>query len=82
MTQQNEYGIEMPYFSDEFLEAMAEKFPDKCPHPTDSDRIIWLNAGRASVVDYLRDQRRRQQAAAAGRASEPIRPGALIWLDQ
>jgi hypothetical protein len=63
MQAYNGGGVEMPLFSDALLEALAEKFPDKCPNPTDSERAVWMQVGAASVVRYLRDQRRRQKEA-------------------
>ena len=36
------------------LKELERLFPDACPRLTESDRQIWFNAGRRSVVNLLR----------------------------
>jgi hypothetical protein len=74
-------GIELPHFSDDLLTALAEKFPDKCPHVMDAERVIWLKAGAASVVAYLKDQRERQKRLETGGGSETPLQIAGSWLE-
>lgn len=38
------------------LERLEALFPNRSPSPNDSDREIWLKAGRAEVVSLLRDE--------------------------
>jgi len=33
---------------------LAVRFPNRCPDPEMTDREIWLQAGSAQVVTYLR----------------------------
>ena len=54
-------GIDLPYISDELLHALDSKFPNSCPNLQDSDREIWFKAGQRSVVEYVEDQKQRQE---------------------
>ena len=56
-------GIDLPYIPDDLLKALDERFPNHWPSLDAVDREIWFAAGARSVVDYLLDQKRRQQEA-------------------
>lgn len=38
------------------LEELEKRFPDQCPSIEDSERMIWLKAGRVDVLRFLRKQ--------------------------
>lgn len=57
------HGIDLPDIPDDLLAALDVKYPARCPDIHDNERLIWIKAGRREVVDYLADQRRRQQEA-------------------
>ena len=42
------------YINDGLLDYLEEKFPNKCPKPTDSNRDVWIKTGNAQVVETLR----------------------------
>lgn len=35
------------------IEALNAEFPHKCPSPAQSERDIWMYAGKRALVDYL-----------------------------
>lgn len=37
----------------QLLEALRELYPDRSPHPDDSDRKIWRSVGNVEVVRFL-----------------------------
>jgi len=53
--------INMPLPSQELIDALAQLFPDRCPSLKDSDREVWFKAGAAYVVEFLQNERDRQQ---------------------
>lgn len=43
----------LPLDSKTLIETLNAEFPHKCPHPAQSDREIWMYAGRRALIDYL-----------------------------
>jgi hypothetical protein len=39
---------------EDLLKELDEKFPDKCPDVSDSDRQIWINKGKREFVEFLK----------------------------
>lgn len=56
-------GIDLPYIPDDLLEALDKRYPNHWPGIEATDREIWFKAGERAVIDYLLDQKRRQQEA-------------------
>jgi hypothetical protein len=50
-----------PEISPALIEMLAERYPDRCPALTMSDREVWHAAGAASVVDFLKQLFAEQQ---------------------
>lgn len=50
-----------PPLSPDLIEALAERFPNRCPTLKNTDREVWWNAGAASVVEWLHLEHQRQQ---------------------
>lgn len=65
MTTPNTNGIDLPHVPDDLLAVLDARFPDKCPHISESDRQIWFKAGQRSVIAILADQVRRQKESDA-----------------
>lgn len=42
-----------PPIDERLVNALREKFPDKCPDLHTPDSAVWFNAGRADVVRWL-----------------------------
>lgn len=42
-----------PYISQELIDYLRDRYPDRCPSVNDSDRQIWLNTGAVGVVKHL-----------------------------
>lgn len=49
-----------PSVSADLVEALALRFPDRCPQLTDPEREVWAAVGRAEVVQFLRAQHQEQ----------------------
>lgn len=47
---------EFPRVSSELVEALELMFPDRCPDIKTPEREIWMAAGRAEVVRFLKQQ--------------------------
>ena len=62
-TLQYPLGVDLPFITDNLLNALDTKFPEACPNPKDDDRTIWRKVGQREVVRYLQDQHRRQREA-------------------
>jgi hypothetical protein len=41
------------------IDALDETFPELCPDPNDSDRLVWIKAGERNVVRKLREWQRQ-----------------------
>jgi hypothetical protein len=48
------------------LQELDERFPDRSPDLTWTEREVWFNAGRASVCGWLREQRKLQEESLYG----------------
>ena len=44
---------------------LEDTYPDRCPEMSMSDREIWMSAGKASVVRYLKTLLEEQQERAS-----------------
>jgi len=44
----------------ELLEYLEQKFPDKSPELNDNERTIWFKSGQSSVVKYLKQLKDEQ----------------------
>ena len=51
----------LPTISPELIKALESLVPPEPPKLTDSDRQIWFNAGRRSLVEYLAAEFKAQQ---------------------
>jgi len=49
-----------PPVSKDLIEAMNPLYPEKCPDPEDSMQQVWYKSGQRSVVNFLIEQRKRQ----------------------
>ena len=45
----------LPVLATELIAELDQTFPDRCPTMANSDREVWFNAGRRSVVNFLLD---------------------------
>tara|TARA_R100001460_G_scaffold89074_1_gene130614 strand:- start:2712 stop:2930 length:219 start_codon:yes stop_codon:yes gene_type:complete len=66
MTMRNNYPNDamfrpIPALDSRLVEALNERFPERCPDPEMSDREIWIEAGKRSVVRFLIDQLENQK---------------------
>jgi hypothetical protein len=52
--------LPIPPLSQDLLKALNERFPDRCPNPTDTEREIWMKAGERRLVEFLLTQKRQQ----------------------
>lgn len=52
--------VPFPLVPAPLLERLEVLFPNRAPNPNDSDREIWLKAGRAEVVALLRSEYEEQ----------------------
>lgn len=43
----------IPTFSQVQLDYLNKLYPDRCPEPEDTDRMIWIKAGQRSVVRHV-----------------------------
>ncbi|MEY3811009.1 MAG: uncultured phage MedDCM-OCT-S46-C10 [Pseudomonadota bacterium] len=44
----------------ELLDYLEQKFPDKSPELNDNERTIWFKSGQSSVVKYLKQLKDEQ----------------------
>lgn len=54
----------LPPIPKELVEALDRTYPAKPPGLTDTDRLIWFNAGQRALVEHLLHLYREQQKAA------------------
>lgn len=45
---------EIPSLSEELIEALDKRFPERCPSPEWSERKIWMEVGKREVVRFLK----------------------------
>lgn len=50
----------LPSIDPDLVESLSQRFPDRCPDITLSDREIWFQAGQRSVVNFLKYTRDKQ----------------------
>ena len=50
-----------PPITQELIDYLDDKFPDKCPRITFTDRQIWVAAGSSDVVKHLRRVKDEQE---------------------
>lgn len=43
------------------VEELDQRFPERCPRATDSERAIWMYVGTRSLVRFLKEQYEAQQ---------------------
>jgi hypothetical protein len=56
MPQSNIPPAQFPAVPPRLLAALDERFPNRTPDLSDSDRQVWFKAGARSVVDFLKRQ--------------------------
>lgn len=61
--QTDSENIKLPGITDALVEALEALFPPKCPTLKQSDREIWMNAGRRAMVEYIKLQHQRNKKA-------------------
>ena len=49
------------FLSEELIENLEERFPDRGPRIHQTEREIWMDAGAAFVVRFLRQEFERQR---------------------
>jgi hypothetical protein len=42
---------------------LDERFPERCPSPSDSEREIWMKAGERRLVRHLLNLLQKQESA-------------------
>lgn len=52
---------ELPPVPKDLLDALKERFPLKPPDLRDSERGIWIEAGRQYLIEFLEFQYQKQQ---------------------
>jgi len=50
----------VPPISNELVEDLDKRFPEKCPSIEWTDRQIWFYAGQRAVVEFLKKASKRQ----------------------
>lgn len=48
-----ESDIIRPHVTQQLIDYLSIIYPDRCPHPSMTDREIWIAAGGAQVVKHL-----------------------------
>lgn len=56
--------LPFPRISKDLLHYLDWAFPCRPPHPDESDRIIWMNAGKRELIAWLHKQYKMQETAA------------------
>jgi hypothetical protein len=54
--------LKFPPISPELLKALDKAVPSRCPSLSETDREIWLYAGKRALVEFLHAEAARQQA--------------------
>lgn len=63
--------LTLPATTAELLDQLDRLFPHRCPSVDQTDREIWLYAGQRALIDWMREQWRRTEAA-TGRPDTPL----------
>jgi len=58
--------MEIPPVPTNLLEALDGIFPDQCPRIEDDERLVWFKSGQRAVVDFLKEQHKRQNETILG----------------
>lgn len=45
---------QFPAIPEDLLKALAERFPDRCPEMSATDREVWASVGAQQVVRFLK----------------------------
>tara|TARA_S200002703_G_scaffold4693_1_gene5800 strand:+ start:3238 stop:3441 length:204 start_codon:yes stop_codon:yes gene_type:complete len=53
--------LQEPHVSKELLDYMNQIFPDKCPDVLDTERKIWVNAGKRQAYEHFQKLHEKQQ---------------------
>lgn len=53
----------LPGTTDALVEALDALFPARCPSPDQTDRDIWMYAGKRQLVEYIALQHQRHKNA-------------------
>lgn len=51
----------LPPLDKELVDRLNVLYPERCPSVKDSDRDIWVYAGKRELVRWINEQYRRQQ---------------------
>ncbi len=52
----NKSELKIPSLSRDMLETLERAFPERCPRVNDTEREIWMYAGKRDLVRYLWQQ--------------------------
>lgn len=64
----------LPGISLALLNALNERFPERCAHPSQSDREIWMYSGRRALVRFLNEEFNRQNENLLTRPNVHVQP--------
>ena len=53
--------IQLPYTVDELINVLDMIYPDRSPSLKDNEREVWFKAGQRSVVNWLKDLKKRSE---------------------
>lgn len=63
---------DLPPLSEALVRNLEERFPDRCPDVLDTERRIWMDAGAAALVRFLRQELERQKRDGVLSGLEPL----------
>lgn len=52
--------VKLPPLTKALVDALDKQFPEKCPSIADTERMIWMYAGKRELVRYIQNQFRLQ----------------------
>ena len=53
--------IQLPYTVDELINVLDDIYPERSPSLKDNDREVWFKAGQRSVVNWLKDLKKKSE---------------------
>ena len=53
--------IQLPYTVDELINVLDKIYPDRSRSLKDNEREVWFKAGQRSVVNWLKDLKKRSE---------------------
>jgi len=56
----------LPHIPKDLIEDLDARFPHRCPGPHDPERSIWIYAGQRQMVEFLKENFKRQVEDALG----------------